>query len=79
MIEDDLQPIVGIDGEFAVVIEADDVPVVIPFSEPGPRGANGGEISKDPDNRLTEGSDGGLYVRDTFNPDPLAYYILAKG
>jgi hypothetical protein len=36
-------------------------------------------ISADPDNRLKTGSDGGLHVQDSLTPDPLAYYILAKG
>lgn len=34
-------------------------------------------ISTDPDNRLTTGSDDGLYVPELV-VDPLAYYILAK-
>ena len=36
-------------------------------------------ISADPDNRIKQGTDGGLHVLDDFSPDPLAYYILAKG
>lgn len=40
---------------------------------PGP----GASISADPDNRLTTGSDNGLYVPEIVI-DPLAYYILAK-
>jgi hypothetical protein len=36
-------------------------------------------ISTDENNRLTRGSDGGFYVLNDFNPDPLAHYILAKG
>lgn len=35
-------------------------------------------ISADPGNRATQGTDGGVYVRDDLVPDPLAYYILAK-
>lgn len=35
-------------------------------------------ISADPGNRATQGSDGGVFVRDDLVPDPLAYYILAK-
>ena len=31
-------------------------------------------VSADEDNRLKRGTDGGLYVRDNFNPDPLAHY-----
>ena len=49
---------------------------------PGPPGAGAGGaplISADADNRITTGSDAGLYVRDDLVPDPLAYYILAKG
>ncbi|AVO33692.1 hypothetical protein [Ottowia oryzae] len=50
----------------------------------GPQGGPGGggnapAISADPDNRIREGSDGGLHVLDNLIPDPLAYYILAKG
>ena len=34
-------------------------------------------ISTDPDNRLTRGSDAGLYVPE-LTVDPLAYYIISK-
>lgn len=78
MIESDLPPVMLMEGGFAVVIEPDVAPAVVALSEPGPRGAGAAEVSSDPDNRLTVGSDGGLFVRDTFIPDPLAYYILAK-
>lgn len=45
----------------------------------GLRGANGdnGFISTDPENRLTQGIDGGLYVPE-LNLDVLASYILSK-
>jgi hypothetical protein len=36
-------------------------------------------ISQDEDNRLEEGTDGGLYVSNTFAPDPLMTYLLARG
>jgi hypothetical protein len=36
------------------------------------------KVSSDADNRLTKGTDGGLYVSNALDPDPLAYYILAK-
>ena len=50
-----------------------------PAGQPG-AGADGAPIiSTDADNRITTGSDAGLYVRDDLVPDPLAYYILAKG
>ena len=45
---------------------------------PGPS-ASEAQISADPDNRLKPGSDGGLYVADTYIPDPLAYYLLERG
>lgn len=35
-------------------------------------------VSADESNRLTRGTDGGLYVPNSLVPDPLAYYILAK-
>lgn len=45
----------------------------------GPAVPGGGvAISADPGNRATQGSDGGVFVRDDLVPDPLAYYILAK-
>ena len=46
----------------------------------GPRGKTGyaAEVSKADKNRLTRKEDG-LYVSDDLKPDPLAYYILAKG
>lgn len=49
-----------------------------PAGAQGPAGASGADISADPDNRLTTGTDGGLYVHDNLTPDPLAYYILAR-
>ena len=45
---------------------------------PGPPGVGAAQISQAPDNRLELKPDG-LYVRDDLTPDPLAYYILAKG
>lgn len=53
-------------------------PVVIetPVSQ-GPPGP-GAAISPDPDNRLTQRPNG-LHVSNDLTPDPLAYYILAKG
>ena len=36
-------------------------------------------VSTDAGNRARLGSDGAVFVADTLNPDPLAYYILAKG
>lgn len=36
------------------------------------------KISSEPDNRLEQKHDG-LYVSDTFDPDPLPFYILSKG
>ena len=49
----------------------------------GLRGAQGkpgvgAEVSSDPNNRLEQRNDG-LYVSNDLTPDPLAYYILAKG
>ncbi|MCP1616961.1 hypothetical protein FBY21_1560 [Pseudomonas sp. SLBN-26] len=47
----------------------------------GPKGSDGldgVQVSQEPDNRLELKPDG-LYVADGFVPDPLAYYILAKG
>jgi len=47
---------------------------------PGPRGLSGdgaAAISTDPDNRLTTGTDSGLFVPE-ITADPLAYYILSK-
>lgn len=53
-------------------------PVVIetPVAQ-GPPGP-GAAISPDPDNRLTQRPNG-LHVSNDLIPDPLAYYILAKG
>ncbi len=52
---------------------------VIEVAAQGPPGAPGvGTVSTDADNRLTLGTDAGLYVPDNLNPDPLAYYILSK-
>lgn len=74
--------------EYAISLEPDAETLVVTVGEqgpPGPPGANapGSDgspiISADPDNRITQGTDNGLYVRDDLTPDPLAYYILAKG
>ena len=45
---------------------------------PGRDGVDGAEVSSDPNNRLEQRNDG-LYVSNDLTPDPLAYYILAKG
>jgi len=74
--------------EYAVALEPDAETIVVTAGEQGPPGPPGKSapgsgdaplISEDPSNRLTQGSDNGLYVRDDLIPDPLAYYILAKG
>lgn len=69
-----------------VTIDRDPYVVETPAMQgpPGPPGASapggGGAplISSDPDNRLVQGTDGGLHVLNDLTPDPLAYYILAK-
>lgn len=88
-IEGDCQPIVLEHlQEIAVVVEVPEVCMVTAGEQgpPGPPGPPGMDapgvspvISADPDNRLTQGTDGGLHVLDDLTPDPLAYYILAKG
>jgi len=74
--------------EYAIALEPDAETVVVTTGEQGPPGPPGKDapgsggspvISADPNNRLTQGSDNGLFVSDNLNPDPLAYYILAKG
>jgi hypothetical protein len=64
-------------GSMTMTVETSTIPVR------GPRGFGTGAgeaaISTDPLNRLKPGSDGGLYVSNDLDPDPLAYYILAKG
>lgn len=54
---------------------------ILPLGTPAPPASVQGDvtISADADNRITTGSDSGLYVRDDLAPDPLAYYLLAKG
>jgi hypothetical protein len=54
-------------------------PEVLTIGEQGPPGVGAAEISADPNNRLSFGSDLKLYVSDDLIPDPLNYYILAKG
>jgi hypothetical protein len=63
----------------ALVVLQDAPPEVIEVVERGPKGDSGAvaSISTDPDNRLTTGSDDGLFVPE-LAADPLAYYILAK-
>lgn len=66
---------------FAVVVSDDERGAVIVTAgaqgPPGENGVDGASISKKENNRLTNERDG-LYVSDDLNPDPLAYYILAK-
>lgn len=52
----------------------------ISFIESAPQGPPGPSayISADASNRLTHGTDAGLFVQDDLTPDPLAYYILSK-
>jgi hypothetical protein len=64
-----------LEREYAVTLEIPEVTVVV-MGEQGPPGV--ATISADPDNRLTYGTDGKLFVADTLNPDPLMYYILAR-
>ncbi|WP_296125381.1 hypothetical protein [Pseudomonas sp. Ga0074129] len=73
---------------FALVVEPEHAPAVLVAAgeqgPPGPPGANapGSDgrpiISADIDNRLKQGTDGGLHVLDDLIPNPLAYYILAR-
>ena len=73
--------------EYAVALTVPELQVVTLGEQgpPGPPGldapGSGGTpiISADPANRLIQGNDGGLHVLDDLVPDPLAYYILAKG
>ena len=69
------------DGPSTLVVLQDEQPNTIEIVEKGPKGDSGSvahmAVSADPDNRLTTGSDDGLYVPD-LAADPLAYYILAK-
>lgn len=78
-------PIVIVPVNAGAVIVAPEGPkrvVVVAPAAQGPAGAGAGggaEISADADNRLKLGTDAKLYVSDTLNPDPLVYYMLAKG
>lgn len=60
-----------------VMLSVTDEPVFVTLSVSAVGGSSA--ISSDPKNRLERGNDSGLYVRDDLVPDPLAYYILAKG
>lgn len=54
--------------------------IIVETCQQGLPGRDGSDvkISTDPLNRLTKGTDDGLYVSNDLTPDPLAYYILAK-
>lgn len=69
------------DGPSTLVVIQEAPPNTLEVVEKGPKGDSGSvtelAISTDPDNRLTTGSDNGLYVPE-LAADPLAYYILAK-
>lgn len=62
-------------GTETAVVSATDTIVVL-SGQMGPPG-EGAAISSDIDNRLTRGTDLGLFVPEIYI-DPLAYYILAK-
>lgn len=47
--------------------------------KPGTIGDISEAISQDARNSLQVGSDGKLFVEDATDPDPLVFYILAKG
>lgn len=69
-----------IEREYAITLEMHEV-TVITAGEQGPPGRDGLgalQISQLSFNRL-EAKPDGLYVSDNLTPDPLAYYILAKG
>jgi hypothetical protein len=68
----------SVDLEYAVALELTEIEVIT-SGEQGPPGVGAADISSDPNNRLTFGSDQKLYVSDDLSPDPLNYYILAKG
>lgn len=60
-----------------VVTVVDDEISIIESAPQGPPGPSA-FVSADPSNRLTHGTDAGLFVQDDLIPDPLAYYILSK-
>jgi hypothetical protein len=60
-----------------VVTVVEDSISIIESAPQGPPGPSA-FISSDANNRLTHGSDAGLFVLDDLSPDPLAYYILSK-
>ena len=71
-----------VDESVIVIEQQGEIEVIEPFSvmevvEVG-QVVQQARISADALNRLTRGSDDGLYVSDDLAPDPLAYYILAK-
>ena len=69
-----------LEREYAVALEMPAMEVITVGGQ-GPPGRNGNDattVSAEPDNRL-EAKPDGLYVKDDLTPDPLAYYILAKG
>lgn len=70
--------VVSDDTETVVSAETQSM-VVVSVGEQGPPGRDGvmSQISTDPNNRITNGSDGGMFAPDIL-VDPLAYYILAK-
>lgn len=78
----DTPVVVAVAEAVALVVEPTRVAgVAIAAGGQGPAGRNGvdgAQISQAPDNRLELKPDG-LYVSDDLTPDPLAYYILAKG
>ena len=84
LVTEDKEPEVIEAGPDKTLLDHDAEPEVIetPVAQgpPGPRGPTGyaAEVSKADKNRLTRKEDG-LYVSDDLKPDPLAYYILAKG
>lgn len=65
-------------GNSAVAVRPGPGRAVVAAGLRGAPGKGAAEVSSDPNNRLERRNDG-LYVSNDLTPDPLAYYILAKG
>jgi hypothetical protein len=73
----------SLNGTALTLTEPDSQVEVAFMGMPGLPGRDGvpgaaASISTDPDNRLTTGTDNGIFSPEWSGADPLAYYILAK-
>lgn len=77
IVDSSIETVIETEGAEVLLVASDVVLEVIESAPQGPPGPSA-YISSDANNRLSRGSDAGLFVQDDLVPNPLAYYILSK-